>query len=250
MASGPTKRIALDRRVCVVKPGSVTIRPTRSAILLPAVGLLASVGVFAVIARFGDTLSVGLLAGLLVPSLLVFPLAGMGLFYSLFGSRVVIEASKQSASFQQGPLGLGLGIMELVPFWKVDRIIVEEVEMGEAEMKGLKPALDFRSFAVVLLKASGKRLTIGEVVTPDEDDLLQEAFGRAQDVAESVADIMQKPVEVTVETVEEEEEHDATSDPKEAIEQPQITTAHGMMGEASAEVAELVDAADSKSVEG
>ena len=53
MASGPTKRIALDRRVCVVKPGSVTIRPTRSAILLPAVGLLASVGVFAVIARFG-----------------------------------------------------------------------------------------------------------------------------------------------------------------------------------------------------
>ena len=92
--------------------------------------------------------------------------------------------------------------MELVPFWKVDRIIVEEVEMGEAEMKGLKPALDFRSFAVVLLKASGKRLTIGEVVTPDEDDLLQEAFGRAQDVAESVADIMQKPVEVTVETEE------------------------------------------------
>ena len=121
--------------------------------------------------------------------------------------------------------------------------------MGEAEMKGLKPALDFRSFAVVLLKASGKRLTIGEVVTPDEDDLLQEAFGRAQDVAESVADIMQKPVEVTVET-EEEEEHDATSDPKGAIEQPQITTPHGMMGEAGAEVAELVDAADSKSVEG
>ena len=61
--------------------------------------------------------------GILVPGQISLTLvlgAAMGLVYSVIGAAVVVEKAKESVRFQQGVLGLGIGTMELVPFWKID----------------------------------------------------------------------------------------------------------------------------------
>ena len=197
-----TVRIPLDRRICIVRPERVDIRPSGGAIVLPAIGLLASVVSFIVIAIFANELPLGLLALFLIPSIIVCPLSAMGLVYSLVGAHVIIDAKKRSACFQQGVLGLGLGTVELVPFWKVDHIAVDEVSLGEAKVRGLPPPVDLRSFDVVLIKSSGKRLSLGEAIAPNTYDLVVEAFDRALDAAEAVAKLMGVPVRINVELEE------------------------------------------------
>ena len=49
------------------------------------------------------------------------------LVYSIAGAHIVIERAKQSAVLQQGYLGMGVGTQELIPFWKIDSIIVREL---------------------------------------------------------------------------------------------------------------------------
>jgi len=197
-----TKRIPLDRRVCIIRPERIDIRPSTGAVILPAIGLLVSIVSFVVVALFANELPLGLLAFLLVPGVIVCPLSAMGLIYSLAGAYVIVDSKKQSASFQQGVLGLGLGITELVPFWKVDHIAVDEVSLGEAEVRRLPPPIDLRSFNVVLTKTSGKRLSLGEALAPNTYDLVVEAFDRALDTAEAVAKLIGVSVRINVELEE------------------------------------------------
>lgn len=198
VATAESKRIVLDRRICIVRPQRIDIRPSGGAIVLPALGLLGSVVSFSVIAIFANQLPVAVLALLLIPGIIVCPLSAMGLLYSLVGAHVIIDAKKQSACFQQGVLGLGLGTQELVPFRKVDHVALDEVSLGEAELRGLPPPVDLRSFEVVLVKASGKRLPLGEAIAPNAYDLVVEAFDRALDTAEAVAQLMGVPVRINV----------------------------------------------------
>ena len=201
--AGEIKRIALDRRICVVRPGRIDIRPSGSAFLIPSLGLALSVGSFILLASLIDDLPTVALALLLVPGVIVCPLSAMGLVYSLFGAHVIIEAKKQSASFLQGLLGLGLGTVELAPFWKIDHIAIEEMDLGEAEVRALPPPLELRAFDIVLVKTSGKRLSLGQTVTPNQDDLVVEAFDRAQAAAEAIAALVEKPLRINVELEEE-----------------------------------------------
>lgn len=200
--AGETKRIVLDRRICVVRPGRIDIRPSGSAFVIPIVGLALSVGSFILLAFLIEDLPTVALAFLLVPGLIVCPLSAMGLIYSFFGAHVVIEAKKQSARFQQGLLGLGLGTVELAPFWKIDHIAIDEMNLGEAEVRALPPPLDLRAFDVVLVKTSGKRLSLGQAVTPNEDDLVVEAFDRALEAAEAIGALVGKPVRINIELEE------------------------------------------------
>src|SRR3990172_4693252 len=110
--STETKRIALDRRVCVVREGRIDVRPERGAIL--------------------------------------------------------------------GPL-LGLGTVELAPFWKIDRLEVQDLPLGDVTPKGPPPPLDLRAWDIVLVKTSGKQLSIGQVVAANAPDLLDQGFDRALD---------------------------------------------------------------------
>src|SRR3990172_4355495 len=114
--STETKRIALDRRVCLVREGRIDIRPERGAILGP--------------------------------------LSAMAFVHSVLGACVVIDARKQSVTFQQGVLGLGLGTVELVPFWKIDRLEVQDLPLGEVAPKAPPPLLDLRAWDIVLAKPS------------------------------------------------------------------------------------------------
>jgi hypothetical protein len=192
-----TRRIALDRRVLVVRPERIDLRPERGAVLFPLIVLLLSFGLFDIVATFASALSVTVLALLLIPGLLLAPFSGMGLVYSVIGASVVIEKENQSIRFHQGVMGLGIGTIELVPFWKVDRIIVEDFSLGEVAPGVLPPPLDLRAWDIVLLKVSGKRISIAQVMSANAPDLLDEAFNRTLDAAEAIADMAGSSVEIT-----------------------------------------------------
>jgi len=192
-----TKRIPLDRRVLVVREHRIDLRPERGAVIFPLTGLLISLVIFAIVILFAEDLSATALAIILLPALLLAPFSAMGLVYSVIGAAVVIEKKKQSVRFQQGVLGLGIGTMELVPFWKIAGIEIEDFPLGDYEPAGPRPPLDLRAWDIVLVKKSGKRLPIAQVVSGNANDLIDEAFGRAIDAAEAIAEMSGSQVTIT-----------------------------------------------------
>src|SRR6266542_362380 len=215
----PARRIPLHRRVCIVRDDRIDLRPERGAVVLPLIGLAIGLSLFAAVALFADSLSTTVLALMLIAGLIFAPLSAMGVIYSIIGAAVVVERQKQSVRFQQGVLGLGLGTVELVPFWKIEQIEVDDCPLGEAPSRLPRPTFDLRAWDIVLVKTSGKRLPIGQVVSANQDDLIDEGFNRALDAAEAIGAMADKPVVVTA-AVEDEhaEEPAAESQPSETEE--------------------------------
>ena len=185
------RTIALDRRICVVREDRIDIRPSPGAVILPLAVMVVSIVCFVVIGLTINVLPLAALAVLLIPNVLVFPLAAMGLVYSLIGAHVIVDRRKGSVTFQQGWIGLGLGTRELVPFEKIDHIALEETTLGEVESPWLAP-VDVRVWDIVLVKSSEKRLSIGMVVIPAEPDLAQEGLTRARQAAGAIAALVGK----------------------------------------------------------
>lgn len=181
----------------VVREGRIDLRPERGAVIFPLIGLTIGLSLFAAVVLFASDLSATVLVLMLVPGLILAPLSAMGLVYSVVGAAMVVEKEKQSVRFQQGVLGLGLGTFELVPFWKIDHIEVEDFDLGEVSLGGPRPPLDFRAWDIVLVKKSGKRLSIGQVVAANNPDLLDEGFDRALDAAEAIAEMTGSEVVIT-----------------------------------------------------
>jgi hypothetical protein len=204
----PARRIPLDRRVCVTREDRIDLRPERAAIILPLIGLAIGLTLFGTVALFADSLSTTLLAIMLFAGLVFAPLSAMGVIYSLIGAAVVVERKKQSVRFQQGVLGLGLGTIELVPFWKIERIEVDDFPLGDAPSHLPRPAFDLRAWDIVLVKTSGKRLSVAQAVSANMEDLLDEGFNRALDAAEAIGAMTDKPVVITA-AIEDERQSDA-----------------------------------------
>jgi hypothetical protein len=188
------RTIALDRRICVAREDRIDIRPSPGAVILPLAAMLVSIVCFVVIGLTINVLPLAALAVLLIPNVLIFPLAAMGLVYSLIGAHVIVDRRKGSVTFQQGWIGLGLGTRELVPFEKIDHIALEETTLGEVESPWLAP-VDVRVWDIVLVKRSEKRLSIGMVVIPAEPDLAQEGLTRARQAAGAIAALVGKPLQ-------------------------------------------------------
>jgi hypothetical protein len=182
------RRISMDRRMCVVTPERIDIRPSRASISLPAAGLLAGLALFAVVVFWQSALPFPFVVLLVLAAVLLLPLSGMGLVYSVAGAHVVVDKAKQSAVWQQGLLGMGVGTRELVPFWKIEELEVEETV--PQDQRGLPQ--DVAQFEVTLLKTSGRRLRLGTVTVPRS--LAVDGLERARQVAEAIADIADKPV--------------------------------------------------------
>jgi hypothetical protein len=191
------KRIPLDRRVLVVREQRIDLRPERGAVVFPLTGLAIALTLFAIVVLFANSLPAVLLLLILIPGLVLAPFSGMGLIYSVIGASVVVEKKKQSVRFQQGVLGLGIGTMELVPFWKIEHIAVEDFALGDITPNGPPPILDLRAWDIVLVKKSGKRLSVGQVVAANSPDLIDEGFGRALDAAEAIAAMSESSVVIT-----------------------------------------------------
>jgi hypothetical protein len=205
-----TRRIPLDRRVLVVREERIDLRPERGAVIFPLAGVLISAAIFASIILFAGDLSATALVLILLPGLILAPFSAMGLVYSVIGAAVVVEKAKKSVCFKQGVLGLGIGTMDLVPFWKIDHIVVEDFEQGIVA-PGPHP-LDFRAWDIVLVKVSGKRLPIAQVIAGASGDLIEEGWDRAIDAAEAIAEMTGSRVEITAE-VETEDRSEATVEP-------------------------------------
>lgn len=202
------RRIPLDRRVIVVRPDRIDLRPERGAVIFPLVGLLIGLSLFTALVLFASDLSVTVLMLMLVPGIIIAPLSAMGLVYSIVGAAMVVEKKKNSVRFQQGVLGLGLGTMELVPFWKIERIEVEDFDLGDVSVGTPRPPLDFRAWDIVLVKKSGKRISIGQTIAGNSPDLIDEGFDRALDAAEAIAEMTGGELVITA-AVESEAEAEA-----------------------------------------
>lgn len=206
-----------------MRPERIDLRPERGAVIFPLIGLSIGGALFAAIVLFASDLPVGVLAVMLVAAIIIAPLSAMGLVYSVVGAAMVVEKSKQSVRFQQGVLGLGIGTFELVPFWKVERIEVEDFELGDVALGGPRPPLDFRAWDIVIVKKSGKRLSVGQTVAANSPDLIDEGFDRALDAAEAIAEMVGSEVVITAEVepeVEAEPEAEAAEAGERAREQP------------------------------
>ena len=99
---------------------------------------------------------------------------------------------------------MGVGTTELVPFWKIDRILVEEAGLDEGDSG--RPTEEFAQWKILLLKQSGKRLELGVASGPQA--LRQESFDRAWAVALAIGDLTGAPVDA-FEPAEVSDEHEA-----------------------------------------
>jgi len=185
----PAKRIIyLNRRVAFIEPHRINVRPALAAAVFPALGLLAGIGSFVAIVLWLDRLPFAVILLLLTAAVILIPLAGIGFVYAVGGTDVVFDREKQSGVWQQGFLGMGVGTTELVPFWKIDHIRIDEVtrdrQRGELQ--------DLAQFEVVLVKVSGKRLRVGDIVVARS--MVREGLAEVRDLAQAIADMTGKPL--------------------------------------------------------
>jgi hypothetical protein len=177
LQSDDAKRfIYLDRRVCSVTPERIDVHPARSIVILPLITLLLGLAAFPVIYFGGSSLSVELRLALTIVALFLVPLSGLGVVYSIAGAHVVVERAKQSAVLQQGYLGMGVGTQELIPFWKIDKLLIEDTMPDDPE---------FAQYEVAILKLSGRQVTVGTATTPRAT--ADEGRARAEEVAALIA---------------------------------------------------------------
>lgn len=191
LESGTRREIYLDRRICSATPDRVEVHPARSIIFLPLFTLVLGLSAFPIIYFYGDGLSVGLRLLLTLGALAVVPASGIGLVYSIAGAHIVADRAKQSIVLQQGYLGMGVGTLELIPFWKIDRIDVEE--LTPHDYRGHQD--DFAQFEISILKLSEKRINIGMVTVRRAD--VKEGLERARSIASLFAGMSGTQVHVS-----------------------------------------------------
>jgi hypothetical protein len=188
-AARPARRIVyLNRRVAFIEPDRINVRPALAAALFPLIWLLIGIAAFVSILLWLSSIPFWLVLVLLLVAVVSIPLAGIGFVYTIAGANVVFERQKQSGVWQQGFLGMGVGTVELVPFWKVNEIRIEETtrerQRGEQQ--------DVAQLEIVLVKQSGKRLKVGDVVVPRS--MVREGLAEVREVAAAIAEMTGKPL--------------------------------------------------------
>lgn len=188
-APKPAKRIVfLNRRVAFIERDRINVRPALAAALFPLFGLLLGISAFVSIILWLDRLPFALVLLLLVVAVVSIPLAGIGFVYTVAGANVVFERQKQSGVWQQGFLGMGVGTTELVPFWKIDQVRIEEVT--EERLRGRQQ--DVAQLEIVLVKVSGKRLRVGDLIVPRS--MVRQGLDEVREVADAIAKMTGKPL--------------------------------------------------------
>ncbi len=108
-----------------------------------------------------DDLPFFLLPLMLLVSVIILPLSGLSFVYAVLGANVVIDKAGSNVSFKQRFLGLGVGTNDLVPFWKIRELVVEDVARAQPHAAGDEPPLDIAQWKLTLVKKSGTRLELG-----------------------------------------------------------------------------------------
>lgn len=187
------ERIALSRAYAVITPDQVVVKPSRAALVGPAIQAVLTVLVSLAIAAWIDVLPIWVLMLMLLFVILAGPTAVMGLAYNVMGSAFLMERKKGTCRWQQGFLGLGLGTRELVPFPRIDHIAVGgdfEDELNSGDLQ------DVVRWEVRLVKDNGRVLEVASITTARP--LADEALDRANALAEALAQMCEKPVRAGV----------------------------------------------------
>ena len=177
--------VLLHRSLALIGKDRVEIRSARSTVLLPLLGVALGGGAGALIAIEAGDLHFGLLVALLLFALIAFPISTMALVTAVMGADVVVDGRKGSATWQQGYLGMGVGTRELVPFAKIDHLAIT-IE-GDTPDRWREETDALRQFGLVLVKQSGKRLTLAQVPVPAGDQT--DGMDRTLAVATAVANL-------------------------------------------------------------
>lgn len=185
------ERIPLRRSVAVIRDDSIAVRPSRAQVIGPLVELGLAAGAGVLIGAFLDSLPLVLLMLLLLLAIILGPVGVLGVVYNAIGSGFMMERKKQSARWQQGFLGLGIGTVDLVPFWRIKRIEVTgdyDEELGSGQVQ------DVVQWEIVLVKDNDKRMTIGTVIAARPlADLGLERANRLADRVAAMAGVESQP---------------------------------------------------------
>lgn len=186
------RTLFLHRRVVRINEGRIEVRPPKSAVIVPLLGVALTAGLLALMATSVDSFPFWLLGILLLFAVVLLPLSGISLVYALLGASVVADRGGQNVSLKQRFLGLGIGTNELIPFWKIRELLVEDAGREIARAGGSLPAEEFAQWQLVLVKKSGTRHVLGSVSTPrqHEEAGLQQIF----EVAEAFSALTEAPI--------------------------------------------------------
>jgi len=158
------QEVLLHRSMAVIGADKIEVKSARGTVILPIIGIVIAISLGWLMIERGFTMPFWLLVTLLLVCMVLVPFSVMILISAVAGADVIIDARKGSATWQQGYLGMGIGTKELVPFAKIDHFEVT-IEGDEAD-RWHDQADDLRQFALVLVKQSGKRLTLAHVPVP------------------------------------------------------------------------------------
>ena len=84
---------------------------------------------------------------------------------------------------------MGVGTTELVPFWKIAEIRIEETTRGTRQRGEMQ---DLAQFEIVLVKVSGKRLEVGDIIVARS--MVREGLDDVREVADAIAEMTGKPL--------------------------------------------------------
>jgi len=179
------REVMLHRSMAVIGDEKIEIKAARSTVWVPLGGLALS-GLFMWwIGTNQGSAPVWALILMLLFLLFAVPVSAMSLVSSIAGADVVIDRRKNSATWQQGYLGMGIGTKELVPFEKIDHLEIS-VE-GEDRERWHEEQDSLRQFALTLVKTSGKRLTLAQVPVPADDQA--DGMDRTLAVGQAIAQL-------------------------------------------------------------
>lgn len=186
------RTLFLHRRIVTIRPERIEIRPPRSAVVMPLIGVLVTAGLLALLGTSVDRLPFWLMGILLLFAVVLLPLSGLSLVYALIGANIVADRDGRNVSLKQRFLGLGIGTNELVPFWKIRELLVEDAGREIARADGPLPAEEIAQWQLVLVKKSGTRLDLGSISVPREHEEagLREIF----EVADAFSALSEAPI--------------------------------------------------------
>ena len=186
------RTLFLHRRVVNIKPNRIEVRPPRSAVIVPLIGVAVTAGLLALMGTSVDSIPFWLMGILLLFAVVLLPLSGISLVYALMGANIIADRGGQNVSMKQKFLGLGIGTNELIPFWKIRELLVEDEGREIARAGGPLPAEEIAQWQLVLVKKSGTRHVLGSVSAPrqHEEEGLQQIF----EVAEAFSALTEAPI--------------------------------------------------------
>ena len=186
------RTLYLHRRVVNITPERIEVRPPRSAVIMPALGVAVTAGLLALLGTSVDSLPFWSLPVILLVSVLLLPLSGVSLVYALLGASIVASGPGQNVSLKQRFLGLGIGTNELIPFWKIRELRIEDEGRPVSRADRELPPQEVAQWQLILVKKSGARRTLGGLTVPREQE--EEGLDAIMEVAHAFAALSGAPI--------------------------------------------------------